>query len=52
MITEASMKVLFSLLLLAAVIIAARGGPLEMHHDPLMKNSFVVAQRYCPNGRC
>jgi hypothetical protein len=45
---EAEMKALVSSLVLAALILAVGA----FASNPLVGDSFAVAQTYCPNGRC
>jgi hypothetical protein len=49
---EADMKTLVSSLLLAAAIIAAAVATCGPRAERQVEDSFAVAQRYCPNGRC
>jgi hypothetical protein len=49
---EAAMKILISSFVLIAVFIAVEIMPAGQRSDRHTENSFVVAQGYCPNGRC
>lgn len=46
------MKKFIVMVMLAAVVSAADLAAVASGSNPQTDNSIVVAQRYCPNGRC
>ena len=46
------MKKFIVMAMLAVIVSAADLGAVASGPNPQADNSIVVAQRYCPNGRC
>jgi hypothetical protein len=46
------MKVVLTAMLFAAVVIAAAKEATTEPLDPASDGQMIVAQRFCPNGRC
>jgi hypothetical protein len=51
-ITEAEMKVVLAAMLFVTVVIAAAKEAAIQSIDPSSEGRMIVAQRFCPNGRC
>jgi hypothetical protein len=49
---EAHMKTLIVAAMLAVVAVASENAPVASDRNTHTDGSFVIAQRYCPNGRC
>jgi len=49
---EAHVKKLIVAAALAVVAVASENPPVASDRNAQADGSFVIAQRYCPNGRC
>jgi len=49
---EAHMKKLIVAAMLAVVAVASEHAPVASDRNTQTDGSFMIAQRYCPNGRC